>query len=385
MAFISIGFLGGRFFQKIMDPLPAKLDADLKASKKKLENLAENSQSELQNSKTQTQNARKQIRELKGRLTRYENIRERLLSDEIDLWGVAPPEPPQGFQDRLKNSRTKIIAIANLKGGVGKTTLASNLIAYMEQEAKKRVLAIDLDYQGSLSSALIQAAGLDFSGSTVDDFLSGARCGEDIPLVAKSLNPAMPDASILTSAYQLAQLENKLMLRWLLGEVDGDIRYNLGQALVSDEVQNAFDIVIIDCPPRLTTAGINAICAAHQLIVPTVPDSMSSEAVGRFANQIKSLKGNLNPELKFAGVVLNLAQQRDLKPHEEAAVSAIRQDLLRQGLEPHIFKRHIPRTASVAGVAGTDVAYLRNANFRTGVMKQLGDEVAARVWFEEAA
>ncbi|MEQ8823775.1 MAG: ParA family protein [Filomicrobium sp.] len=320
-------------------------------------------------------------KELMVRLTKHEAIREALLADEEELWQLHPALPPKGYFAKLGDSKTKIISIANHKGGVGKTTVTANLAAYLEKRLDKRVLAIDLDYQGSLSATLLRMVNLDYVGSVAEDLIGGDFSGAQACQVARTLQPRLPKTSVITANYELYKFENRLMLKWLLDEVEHDVRFNLGEVLLSPEIQERFDVVLIDTPPRLTTAAINAFCASHHVIIPTIPDPLSSESVGRFAKQIKGLQGALNPALNLAGVVVNFSFVNVLQDREKDALLRIRKDFENMQINAPILERNIPRLAALAGVAGEDVAYLNDKMFREGIMNKLGDEIAERIGF----
>src|SRR6266436_2595638 len=139
-----------------------------------------------------------------------------------------------------------VILVANLKGGVGKSTLVANLAAYF-REAGKRVIVIDGDYQGSLSNMLLAADGCDRAANL----------------------------------------------------------------LLSNGVADEYDIALIDAPPRLTAATINGFCASTHLLVPTVYDKMSAEAVGTFLHGVRTLKSALNTQIDLLGVVGTLTHRQD--------------------------------------------------------------------------
>jgi len=228
---------------------------------------------------------------------------------------------------------SKVLAVANLKGGVGKTTLAANVGAVLAKEHGLRVLLIDLDFQGSLSSMVFPQGGwlpLEGQDSLATQLISNDIRPQLVPSVAKSvlLEPGFsgPGAlSVIPCFYDLARADNRLMVEWLLTcqprwstkfsvallEMLGlkkfklqDVRYTLAEILQSQVVQKAFDLVIIDCPPRLTTSAIQAFCASSHLLVPTIFDRTSAEAVVSFHQQIETLKnGKICPALKYIGVV----------------------------------------------------------------------------------
>src|SRR5262249_47491903 len=125
---------------------------------------------------------------------------------------------------------------------------------------------------------------------------------------------------IVASKYELAAIENRVMIEYLLQEdnKEDDGRYRLANLLLNDEVAEDFDIVLIDAPPRLTAATINGFCASTHLLVPTVYDKMSAEAVGTFLEGVRVLKSALNHQIELLGVVGMLtATQVGLSPREQ--------------------------------------------------------------------
>lgn len=150
------------------------------------------------------------------------------------LWLAASyrPRPPNDYQNKIRVSKP-IIVVANLKGGVGKTTIASNLIAHYAIKKNERVLGIDLDFQGSLSAnALSQEdrnqllieqsdGGLSKAARLIDD--RDAQWLRDAP------NPIhnVPTGKLIPAYYSLAAMENRVMIEWLLGKRTRDIRYQL--------------------------------------------------------------------------------------------------------------------------------------------------------------
>jgi chromosome partitioning protein len=186
----------------------------------------------------------------------------------------------------------------------------------------------------------------------------------------------LPHTKIITSYYPFGKLENKLHLKWLIDDsFKTDIRHVLAKSVRTPEVRKNFDAVIFDCPPRLTTGTVNALCASTHLLVPTVLDKLSGEAVGPTLQTAKRLMNKLNPDLQLLGVVGNLTRQDEPGQIEREASEMVRLALETDGWgERRMFKRTIPRRAAVANVAGEDIAYLCNADFRK-LFDELGVEL----------
>jgi chromosome partitioning protein len=95
---------------------------------------------------------------------------------------------------------------------------------------------------------------------------------------------------VLTAYYNLAQAENRVMVEWLLGDRQYDVRFRLAELLHSNGVREAFSLIIIDSPPRLTTGAIQALAAGPHLLVPIILDEPSSEAVVTFIRQVETYR-----------------------------------------------------------------------------------------------
>ena len=117
-------------------------------------------------------------------------------------------------------------------------------------------------------------------------------------------SPIHPKLFAVPSFYDLAETENRLLVSWLLGYVTVDMPFYLAKLLHSEMVQTHYDRVLIDAPPRLSAACIQALCASTHLMIPTVMDQLSTEAVTTFLVEVERLKnGNLCPYIKYGGVI----------------------------------------------------------------------------------
>ncbi len=242
------------------------------------------------------------------------------------------PHPPNTI-DALKNLGKLILTIANLKGGVGKSTLTANLAAFFANPFNdgnrpcRKVLVIDLDFQGSCSSMLFAETDWrpsEHQLSHASELISGSltsrgQIGQPVTRVA--------GARGISAFYDLARIENREMIRWLIGDEKADIRYRLAHLLLSETVLNSFDVILIDAPPRLTTASVQALCASTHVLIPTVLDPLSSDdPVGYFGQQLKAHQ-ELWPQLKVmgvAGTLTNRPQRAEEEPTLKGAGDRLR-------------------------------------------------------------
>ena len=258
------------------------------------------------------------------------------------LSGPASGERPDSpLIYREIRSSIPIYTVANLKGGVGKTTITTGLAGHFAnpfgdpRRKKERVLIIDLDFQGSLSSMALTTANCipeNGSISRAAELISGDCTGAGLINMHQRVkgldnlaNGHLVELYAIPAYYDLAQAENRLMVEWLIGDGKRDIRYNLAKVLLSEEVQRRYDRIIIDAPPRLTTAHVQALAASTHVLIPTVLDQLSGEAVGSFVEQI-ILHSRLWPHLKIIGVVgsmTEVGQDKDLRPHEKEGIRTI--------------------------------------------------------------
>ena len=247
------------------------------------------------------------------------------------LWVAKPICKPKipGYDHNTPPA--KILVIANAKGGVGKTTVAACLGGRFAELAAanggKPVLLIDLDFQGSLSSMCFIDRDDWLPGKHRDSeatyLLSGDRDGNDVASYCKlamvdkaGQSVAVPKLKVITSYYDLAQAENRLMVEWLVSDRSKDLRMHLAELLHSNGVREAYSLIIIDCPPRLTTGAIQALAAGTHLLVPTILDNPSAEAVVTFARQVETFRrAKLCPNIEYVGVVGTVVDGRqNLEP-----------------------------------------------------------------------
>lgn len=227
------------------------------------------------------------------------------------LWKAAPIVPrPDNYSDKVQLA--KILSIANLKGGVGKTTISANLASCLSillnegMAVPKPVLLIDLDFQGTLAGFANPHADIwppQNTDSHATKLIRGDLTRHDVVTMNFTVT-GRNNLKILPAYYDLANAENRLMIEWLLGDRNMDVRFNLADILLNQEVRNQFSLIILDCPPRLTTAKIQALAASSHLLIPTILNKASTEAVNSFVRQVESLRrAGICPHIKHIGVV----------------------------------------------------------------------------------
>lgn len=188
----------------------------------------------------------------------------------------------------------RIIAIANRKGGVGKTTTTVNVATAMAAAGKK-VLVVDLDPQGNATTSM----GINKSGrmaSSYEVLLGEKRISEAVvwtEIPNFSLVPSSPD--LAGAEVELVEIENR--------------EFALKKALFKDAVN--YDYILIDCPPSLSLVTINALVAADAVIVPLQCEFLALEGITDLIRNINQIKKKFNPKLELQGVVLTMYDKRN--------------------------------------------------------------------------
>jgi chromosome partitioning protein len=227
--------------------------------------------------------------------------------------------------DRVSGSpavrTTRIYAVANQKGGVGKTTTAVNLSACLA-EAGERVLLVDLDPQANATSGL----GMRANGSSTHDLLDG------VPLQDLAKPSTVPNLDVVMAKSDLAAAAVELSSR------DGGERY-LADALSG--ALGEYSYVLLDCPPSFGPLTVNALAAATRAIVPVQAEYYALEGLSQLLGTVNLVKGRLNPELAVAGILLTMADARTRLAAEVEAE-------LRRHFGSLVFTTTIPRSVRLA-------------------------------------
>ena len=188
----------------------------------------------------------------------------------------------------------RILAIVNQKGGVGKTTTAVNLATALAA-VKKRVLLIDFDPQGNASTGL----GISRQNRRVTSY---DVLLADVSVMEAAIATPIPLLSLVPSSVDLSGAEIELV------EVSGR-EFRLRKAL--DGIAGAYDYVLIDCPPSLGLLTLNALVAAHAVLVPLQCEFYALEGLSHLVRTVERVKRSLNPNLEIQGVVLTMFDKRN--------------------------------------------------------------------------
>ncbi|HZP78795.1 MAG TPA: ParA family protein [Pseudolabrys sp.] len=223
------------------------------------------------------------------------------MTDTIDDKPPTKAEPEVvPFIPKAANGRPRVLAIANQKGGVGKTTTAINLGTALAAIGET-VLIVDLDPQGNASTGL----GIDRRSrrTSTYDVLTGQA-----PLRDSVLPTAVPRLHIAASTLDLSGLELEI------GQAR-DRAFRLRSAIASLATQKIagadFTYVLVDCPPSLNLLTINAMAAANAILVPLQCEFFALEGLSQLLKTVESVKATLNPELSIHGVVLTMYDSRN--------------------------------------------------------------------------
>ena len=218
---------------------------------------------------------------------------------------------------------TKIIAIANQKGGVGKTTTAINLSTAMAA-INKKILLIDSDPQGNASTGL----GINEKDRIPNLYQLLTKNAFDEASIKKTL---IPNMDIITSTQDLSAAEIEL--------VDIKDREKILKNILT-KTQN-YDYILIDCPPALGLLTINGLVAAHSVMIPMQCEFFALEGLSALINIVEMIKSNLNPEIKIEGVVLTMFDKRN-------SLSSLVEKDVRGHFKERVYNTVIPRNVRVS-------------------------------------
>ena len=218
----------------------------------------------------------------------------------------------------------KAIAIANQKGGVGKTTTAINLSSCLAAKGKK-VMVVDMDPQGNTTSGFgVEKNDLD---NTIYELMLGECSVRDC-----LISDVIPNVSLVPSNVNLSAAEIEL------------IGINKKEYILRDEVdyvKEQYDFIIIDCPPSLNMLTINALTTADTVLVPIQCEYYALEGLSQLIHTINLVKARLNPKLKMEGVVFTMYDART-----NLSMQVV--ENVKDNLSQYIYKTIIPRNIRLA-------------------------------------
>lgn len=208
--------------------------------------------------------------------------------------GFPTPEPLSG------HGPARIVAMCNQKGGVGKTTTAINLGAALAELGRK-VLIVDFDPQGAASVGLgINALDLD---TTVYNLLLNPR----LDARGAVCETSVPNLSVLPANIDLSAAEVQLV---------NEVARESALARVLRQVEDDYDVILIDCQPSLGLLAVNALTAAHGVMIPVATEFFALRGVALLVETIETVRDRINPRLKIDGIVPTMVDSRTLHSKE---------------------------------------------------------------------
>ena len=256
----------------------------------------------------------------------------------------------------LPQRDSRVIAVINQKGGVGKSTTVINLSACLG-ENKKKVLVVDFDPQGNSTSGYgIEKEELEHD---VYDVIL-----HDYPIEDAIMETCQENVFIVPATIQLATAEIELVTAMARESVLKD---------AIEKVKEEFDYVLIDCPPSLGLLTINALIAANSLIIPIQCEYYALEGVAKLLESMQMVKRRMNPELEIFGVLMTMFDSRTTLSKQVV-------DEVQEYFGKKMFKTIIPRNVKVSEAPSHGLPVVKYARVSKGSLaySKLAREVVAR-------
>lgn len=226
----------------------------------------------------------------------------------------------------MENPMTRIVAIANQKGGVGKTTTTINLAASLAVEEKK-VLVIDLDPQSNTSSGMGIQAGTPPKSSY--ELITGKNTFQELVRTT-----ALPFLSAIPCSVAMAGFEPEA------ATIEAGVRHRILKDALPDPAIADFEYILLDCPPSLGFITLNALVAAHSVLIPVQCEYFALEGLGQLMKTMERVRNRWNPTLSIEGILPTMFDKRN-----RLSTSVL--DELKKHFPKDVFSSTIPRNVTL--------------------------------------
>ena len=269
--------------------------------------------------------------------------------------------------ERFRGGETHVLSFINLKGGVGKTTMAVAVAEMLAQDHRRHVLLIDLDPQTNATVTLISEerwARLDREGRTIAQLFDDRLNPQNTPLfdveasIVKSvstINDGIARLDLLPSSIRLIDIQDRIPMIALTGNFTANPLEILRSAL--QPVIGRYDYIIIDCPPSLGTVTKNGLRISTGYVIPTIPDIVSTWGIYQIVDNVARFAADVGRPIPALGIVATKVQANNLHSRVIADLRERRLGRFGNGgmlAQPPLFTQTVPQTVTVA--RGADVA-----------------------------